>query len=468
MLHEYTNSPYVADCYNRIGDCFLKKREFNKATDYYTKAQNSGIANPDYSLYQKALAAGFNNNTAKKQALLDKVLKQYPNSVYAPAALYEKGRIYIQQNDYTNAESIFKTIINKYKKNTFYRKALIELGLISINKNNNEAALLYYKKVVDEYPDTPEAIDARAGIKDIYVETGKIDEYFTYVDSKKINATSNNNRDSLSFVAAERQYLAGNCDKSVATMMHYVKNYPNGANTLKASYYMADCFYRNNKFSEASVMFEYVINQPRSEYTDDALFRYAKAKYQLKDYKTAGKAFERVDKESKSADDVKEAIILAMRSFKNEKDHTATVNMATKVVISTNNDEIKREALITKAHALEALDQDDEAMNVYKILAAKPKTPEGAEATYNIINNLYENGKLDEAENKIYKFSKNTSGGNSWLARSFIVLGHIYIDRQNYFQAKATLNSIIENYKNTDDGIIDDAKRTLDSIKDKN
>ncbi|MDR1348365.1 MAG: tetratricopeptide repeat protein [Prevotellaceae bacterium] len=457
---------YVADCYNRIGDCKFKQRDFKKASENYERAYEIKLSNPDYSLYQNALSAGLLNDNAKKRKLLSTIISQYPNSQYAAAAYFESGRMYVQKQDYANAEKDFKAILNRYGKTSYYCQALIELGLICINDDKNDEALMYYKKVIDEYPNSPEAKTALAGIKDIYVNMGKINDFFMYADKKKISVTDNN-RDSLSFAAAERQYLLGDCNNSTISLQQYMKDFPNGNSYLLAKYYTGDCYYRNQKYAEAADMFKDLINIPTVDgLPQNILNRYARSKYLVEDFEAAAQSFARVAVESKDDDDVKEALLFAMRAYYKIKNYPQTVEMATKYyALTTLSDENKREALITKAHALKELDRDDEAVTVFKILAQNPKTIEGAEATYGIIDYLYQTGKAAEAEKMALDFNASKSFHGEWLARSFIVLANIYIDRKDYFQAEATLNSIIENYKKTDDGVFDEAKETLGTLK---
>ncbi|MDR1983988.1 MAG: tetratricopeptide repeat protein [Prevotellaceae bacterium] len=457
---------YVADCYNRIGDCEFKQRNFKKASENYERAYAIKLSNPDYSLYQNALSIGLMNDDAKKRKLLSTIISQYPNSQYAAAAYFESGRMYVQKQDYTSAEKDFKVIMNKYAKSSYYRQALIELGLIYINDDRNDEALTYYKKVIDEYPNSAEAKTALAGIKDIYVNMGKINDFFAYADRKKISVSSDN-RDSLSFAAAERQYLLGDCNNSITAMQQYLKDFPNGNNNLQAKYYIGDCYYRNQKYAEAADILGELIKAPAAkELPKNILNRYARSKYLIEDYESAANAFMRIANESGDNEEVKEALNFAMRAFYKIKNYQQTIEMATKYsALTTINEENKREAILIKAHSLQELDRNDEAVSVFKILAQNPKTLEGAEATYNIIDYLYQTGKAAEAEKMIYQFSESKTFHGEWLARSFIILANICIDKKDYFQAEATLNSIMQNYNRNDDGIYDEAKETLETIK---
>ena len=457
---------YLADCYNRIGDCKFKQRDFRKASENYEKAYTIKLSDPDYSLYQNALSLGLLNDDVKKRKLLSTLISQYPNSQYAAAAYFESGRMYVQKQDYTSAEKDFKTILTKYNKTAYYRQALIELGLININNENNEAALQYYKRVVDEYPKSPEAQTALIGIKDIYVEMGKINEYFAYADKKNISESSSN-RDSLTFAAAERQYLLNDCNNATLAMQQYLKDYPVGRNYILAKYYIGDCYYRNSKFAEAANAFEELVNNPAaSNLPKDILKRYARAKYLTNDFAKAAQSFEQVANTSADKEDVKEALLFAMRSYYKSKNYQQAVEMATKYyALPVISEETKRESLLTRANSLQELGKDTEAVSVFKILAENPRTAEGAEATYNIIDYLYQTGKADEAEKMIFKFSESKTFEGAWLARSFIVLANIYIDKKNYFQAEATIKSVIDNYNKNDDGVFEEARATLETIQ---
>ncbi|MDR2065156.1 MAG: tetratricopeptide repeat protein [Prevotellaceae bacterium] len=457
---------YTADCYNRIGDCKFKQRDFKKASENYERAYEIKLSNPDYSLYQNALSVGLLNDDAKKRKLLSTIISQYPNSQYAAAAYFESGRMYVQKQDYINAEKDFKTILNKYGKTSYYRQALIELGLININADKNNEALTYYEKLIDEYPNSAEAKTALAGIKDIYINMGKINEFFAYADKKKISVTDNY-RDSLSFAAAERQYLMGDCNSSVTALQQYLKDFPNGNSHLLAKYYTGDCYYRNRKYAEAADMLKDLIDIPAvSGLPQNILNRYARSKYLIEDYQPAAQSFERIAAESTNDDDLVEALLFAMRAYYKIKNYEKTVEMATKYhALPKITEDAKTEALTTKAHALKELGKDDESIAVFKILAQNPKTFEGAEATYNVIDYLYQTGKAAEAEKMIFSFNESKTPYAEWLARSFTVLANIYIDKKDYFQAEATINSIIENYKKTDDGVLDEAKETLETLK---
>jgi hypothetical protein len=54
-----------------------------------------------------------------------------------------------------------------------------------------------------------------------------------------------------------------------------------------------------------------------------------------------------------------------------------------------------------------------------------------------------------------------------WLAKSFILLAHNYEKQNDVFQATHTLQSVIENYAEKNDGIITEAKDYLKQLESK-
>ena len=76
----------------------------------------------------------------------------------------------------------------------------------------------------------------------------------------------------------------------------------------------------------------------------------------------------------------------------------------------------------------------------------KDRTERGAEAAYHVVLANYKLGNLTETEDRVFYISDNFSGFSYYVAMSFITLSDVYVAKGNVFQAKATLQSIIENY----------------------
>jgi len=68
---------------------------------------------------------------------------------------------------------------------------------------------------------------------------------------------------------------------------------------------------------------------------------------------------------------------------------------------------------------------------------------------------------------EIFNFVDLNTPHQYWVAKAYILLAKIYYQKNNAFQAIKTLESIINNYDVTDDGIIDEAKQLKATYEDR-
>jgi tetratricopeptide (TPR) repeat protein len=103
------------------------------------------------------------------------------------------------------------------------------------------------------------------------------------------------------------------------------------------------------------------------------------------------------------------------------------------------------------------------AIKEFSYTVANTKTIDAAEAKYNIANIEYMRGRYKASQKTCFDLVKELPNYDYWVAKTFILLSDDYIALKDDFQAKATLQSIIENYKANDD-ILPTAKQKLDSL----
>jgi len=125
--------------------------------------------------------------------------------------------------------------------------------------------------------------------------------------------------------------------------------------------------------------------------------------------------------------------------------------------------EIMREAHYKMANSYLKLNDLDNALKQFRILSSDVSVKEGAEAKYRVAQILFKTNKYLQAEDVIFNF-ENTPY-RYWLAKSFIILSDIYKINDDLFQAKATLESIIQNYSSEDDEIVEIAKEKIAAIE---
>ena len=77
-------------------------------------------------------------------------------------------------------------------------------------------------------------------MKSIYIDLNKVDEYANFASTSRWSQFDVNERDSLTYVAAERVYMRGEIDEARNSFTHYLQTFPEGAFSLNANYYVVD------------------------------------------------------------------------------------------------------------------------------------------------------------------------------------------------------------------------------------
>lgn len=459
-------TPMLGDAHNRTGDSYFIQRRYWVAIDYYDKAITVNTLDGDYAMFQKAFSFGLVERPQKKIETLIALLEKYPESSYLDDALFEIAESNIILNQPQEAAKYYSQIVHDYSSSSYHVKSLVQLGLLAYNNELSDSAMGLYKRVVEQYPGTSEAKNALTGIRNIYVDKGDVNSYFSYAGQLGSFANiSIAEKDSLTYIAAEKLYMEGNCSKSSTGFTSYLAEYPKGNFTLNASFYLADCQLRQGQHDKALENLIYVIQKPKNDFTEQALLSASRIYLSQNKFAEAYETYDLLEGLAEVKNNLLEARIGKLRAAFALERHSEVILAAAKVLSSDKlAEEQEREARFKMAKSHIALGQTSEAFDQFATVARAPKTLEGAESRYLMASILRQQGKLDKAEAEVFSFAEVNTPHQYWLAKSFILLADIYADKDDFFQAKATLQSVLDGYSNTTDGIIDEATNKLNEL----
>lgn len=450
----------IADALLRVGDCNFMQGNYYPAIDFYQRAMDKEVEGSDYAMFQKAMCQGLAKKELDKINTLKQLTLAFPTSHLADDAFYEIAQEYLKLQDNRQAIQALTDLYNQYQNSEIAGKALVQLGLLYYNADNNNQAIKYYKIAVSNYPGTQESRDALLGLKNIYIDLGRIEDYSSFVDglSGQVPRLSVGEKDSLSYAAAEKHYLTGNCTAAQKAFKRYIGNYPNGAYLTNAYFYSGDCYYQAKDFVNSLAMFKYVIQQPENMYTEQALLGSGRIARVQKNYDKTLEYYEKLVS-SPSAANVKEAKLAVMNAYFAQKKFSEAEKSAKEVLtlqgIGKND---KRKAKFIQARSLQENGRVKLAIEAFRGLSQEVLSNEGAESKYRLAQLLHIDKQSAEAEKIILDFSSKSTSHEYWMARSFLLWADIFVQNKNYFQATETVQSIIDYYAETDDGILQLAK----------
>ncbi|MBL7922609.1 MAG: tetratricopeptide repeat protein [Bacteroidia bacterium] len=437
----------VHDALLRTGDCYYAMREFESALQYYNDAISDKAASSDYALFQRGVIQGLQGNVEAKSQTLTSLLSAYPRSRYRADALFERGRALMTKGESDKARENFSLLLREYPNSQYAKRSQLNIGLIHYNDQQDELALEQFKKVISTYPGTPEATEALTSVRNIYVSDGKPDLYFAYVKNIPNASVSTGAQDSITYEAAEQRYLRSNFDEASKDFEKYLQQFPNGAYRLNATFYKAECDYRNKNFGEALKGYEIVSAESKNIYTEKSLLKAAEINFNNKAYQKAIEQYSRLEQMAELRDN----ILAAQAGLMRASYHFANYGQATAYAQKLIDGEKVSNELVAEAHLIfgrAALQLNDysAAKREYTIVS-KQSGVAGAEAKYSLALIDYKMGNFKASQNKCYDVANLVPSYDFWIAKSFILLSDNHIALKDTFQAKATLQSILENYE---------------------
>ncbi|MBA3647650.1 MAG: tetratricopeptide repeat protein [Chitinophagales bacterium] len=454
----------VADALLRAADCNFVLRNYSAAKSGYQKVMDLKYPGTDYALYQRAIIFGVEGNATDKIAALKQITSGYSSSIYLDDALYELGTTYLSVPSYQNAASVYSQIITSYPSSSYARKAHVKMGLIYFNLNDNTKSLDEYKWVVSHAPNSPESAEALNGIKEVFIDEGNATGYVEFLKNIPNAKVSNASQDSVSYLAAETKFSKGDCNGSVKEFSDYLKSFPNGAFALSAHFYRGECLYQQNQMDQAISDYEFVADQPQGRFSEKALLKAARMNYNnKKDYTKSYNYYKILSGQADYKSDALEAYKGMMYSayfLNNYSDAENAANLILQINNASTADELEAHYYLGKT----ALAREDlnTAYNEF-LKSSKIKSVIGAESSYQIALIYFKQNNYKQANEQCYTVIKKSPSSDYWIAKSYLLIADIFEVQNDYFQAKSTLQSIIDNYKGSDD-IIPTAKDHLDKV----
>ncbi len=435
------------DAYVRSADSYFMLRDFAKANSMYENVIDKALSQSDYALYQKAMIAGIKSSSDKIR-ILNSVSRQYPKSNLLEDINMEIALTYIADEKFRDAVPYLNNIINSSSNEAggLRPRAYLKLGLAYYNANDNKEALTAYQNLIQKYPQSAESDEALGIIKNIYVEEGKPNEYLELMRKNGV-VVSVTEADSITYTAALLKYEANDCAAAVNGFSNYLSKFENGAYALDANYFSGVCYQKNKDWANAVKSYQYVNGKGPNKYFERSTLEAARINYfELKNYAEAKKYFESLRTSAVNHDNLLEALRGLVRSYYLLKDYTSANDAAKELVvqkgISTDDKSI---GFLVLGKSQQLANDCNAAIVSFKSAAAINKTAWGAEARYEMANCQFTLNNISAAEKAAMSVIKETGSYDDWVTRSYILLGDIFMKQQDYFNAKATYESVAKN-----------------------
>jgi tetratricopeptide (TPR) repeat protein len=415
----------------------------------YSTVINYSWPSSDYATYQTALIEGVKNSANKLNILLF-FSRKFPNSALLPTVNMEIANTYLADEKFKEAIPFLNTVINTSEQLSDLKpKAYLGLGIAYFNMNNNVESLNNYNKLITNFPNSPEIDDALESAKAIYLEEGKPKDYVDFV--KRAGRTvSQHQQDSLTYAIAELKYGNKDLNGALIAFNEYLRQFPEGEDKINAFYFKSEIYSGQKNWKEALVGYEEVANNAPNVFAERATQQAARINYfEVKDYEKAAQYFillKKISVNSAIKLDAMRGLLRAQYQMKkwDDAEENATTLLKDKSV--TADDKMIAEMILGKLSQIRT--SYIESIQHYKNVVALNKAAFAAEARYEIAACYWAQDDSKNAEKAAFETINKSGSYDYWITKAYIILGDVFLKQKDYFNAKATFQSIVNNSKN--------------------
>ena len=447
----------------RIADAYFVLKEDNLAIENYNKSIEISNFNHSYALFQLATSQGLIQDYEGKMKTLQKLTEEYPSSRYQVLSLLNLAQTYKDQSMNTEAINTYLKFMDEYPTNNYVSTAHVEVGSIYIKEGDFDNGEKFLLKVLNDYPDAE--LENQIAIElmmDVFSHRDNLPGYYDWLTSRGI-VVSEQEKDSTFWHPVQFARDNGDCEEQLKSAEYYLDNLSNPIREISAHYFMATCFYAANKKTEALFHYDFITTKPNNNYYTEALKYAGEITFEAKNYKLALGHFSTLENVGISQEDLSIAKKGQLYCFHHLGNPQSTIDYAKKVLeLPDLNKKVEEDAYLFLGQSFKEIENLDSAKICFEEVIQRTKSIAAAEAKFHICEIYFKQEDYATCEVQIMELVKQKPSYEYWLAKGILLLGENFTAIKDFFNAKHSLQSILDNYDGPEkDEIIQEAVEKL-------
>ncbi len=460
------NKVKYRDALIRLGDTFYANKLYQKSLLVLDEAIKFNRKQADYCYFRKGVVYGIMGNMDEANRNFKIVLKDYPKSRHTANTLYQMAQFNFENGSYSYAIEVFTKLINGYPESSYVPYALQSRAIASTNVGNDHVAEADYKYILDKYSTHEIAQNALLGLQQVLQRSGDTKDFNTYLSEFREANPESSQLESIEFEAAKSQYFNQQYDLAIKGLESFLASYPASGMATEAKYLIADSYYRIQNNIEALKKYYSISSEIGFNRHNRVIQRIAELEFATENFEKSVEHFENLEKIASTKKEQLAAWRGLMKANFILKKYNESIKYAEQILekgqVALN---AKNEALLMSGKSYLVLGEKDKARNYFEQTVESAKDENGAEALYMIAEILFDSELYQESIDKLFILNSSFSIYEFWLGKSFLLIADNYLAIGEDFQAKATLQSVIDN--SPIEEIVDQAQLKLLTLDEK-
>ena len=454
---------YYRDAELRLADLYFVTRRFPEAIKYYDFALAERNEDEDYILFQKATINYLTNKTSQAYSMYAQLTNKYPNSAYYDQALMQRCQLDLEASKYEVAIEGYNKIINKKEDLNGLKPIALQKRAISyFNLKDYNKAIADNKRIVYEYPKSAPAYSALLSIQEMLGIQDKSEEFAPILAKYKELNPSDQDLKEVEFRSAQSLYSSQKYPQAITGFAAFIRQYPTHPNVSEARYYLADSYFRTKDYSNAKATYIEILAE-KNQYYKKSLQRVADIAYLQNDLPGSLKYYSEFQSLASSNKEKTAAWTGLMVAFFDSNQLDSCMAYATRIIShGSAAPDAENKAQLYKGKVSYQKKEYDAAQDYLLSCINGPKDISAAEAMYYVAKIQFDKKQYAQSMETLYDFNNTFNSYETLLGKSYLLIAENLVMKNEIFQAKETLNSIILKFPNAD--IKKQAQARLDQL----
>lgn len=462
-----------SDAEIRLADCYYVSKNYENALKTYdnilqleeqTNGQIGGQTNgqkgvdKQYLYFQKAMILANQEKFDESLSIFDKILLNDTQSKYYDQALYQKGLLNFELSQKSKSVELFTQLIETKPQSNLVPYCLSKRAICYQLLNDQQDAINDFRQIIQNYATHEVADDAIQGLQEMQEKGYEIIDYQILME--KFNKSNPNSKAALEgeYASAKSNYDHANYTKAIHGLQWFIKKYPDNELVQEAYYFLGASYDQNQDMENA--LFAY--SKVKGNYETRALQRAAEIEFQRGNYTNAQTKYESMLKNTLNKRYEGNAMSGIMQCSFYLKNYDKVQDFANQIYNQNHTKFWSLADLYLAKIQIEKTNYSAAILQLQKTMQNAQDT-NGAEAQYLVGVVLRKQKKYEESTKALIEVRNKYNNYTIWVYEAFLLIADNYVDLQNKFQAKATLQSVID--ASTDEKIKIRATKRLAEIQ---
>lgn len=456
----------VVDAYLRAGDSKFLLKQYQQADDLYRKVAQSNLGFQDFAFYQWGESLYRQRQYQRSVSTFGQIVEKYKRSELRDNALDRISEIYGNWiKDFTKSAYYANILVKDYPRSPLAADAYNRLAYAAYNTGKQSQAVSYYKKVLSDFPSDKKNSQAALDNLASLLPPAEFDRILR--DYRRNNPETDQNLTELIFNTGLDRFFAENYESAISQFSTYIKDAKNGPHYYEALLYRARSYKEIGQTSRALSDYATIYNAPvNNEFTYNSLLEAGQLYFDLKDYQRSLEVYETLDRVAQNLQNRVQAkfgmadAFLAMSNYAQAKRTLQEI---------AGNSEV---AESSRTRAKFMIGQSDyetgsltAAFTTFQEIERNYSDEYAARSQYMITRIYFDRGSFEEAYNAGVYMKNNYPSFNYWKARTYLVVAEANYAMGEIFQAKGTLQSLVDQTKNNFPDVYEAARKRLAEIE---